>query len=169
MSDDSELGPDGRWLLHQVLLTEIGHLETQELVQQAREGIGRILGVELTDEYFWSLLDAKRKHVGVPGVGESEAGWPTPIALALAGMVEVPIGRWDRLVFHLVDAFEVLVRYLAAIASQGEFGQSVKLDYLGTRVDAGHPASTGADPTAFKMRHWRVLSEQNPIQVGVHL
>ena len=42
----AELGPDGRWLLDRVLLAELGDLETQKLVQQARQGIGCVLGAE---------------------------------------------------------------------------------------------------------------------------
>ena len=112
----AELGPDGRWLLDRILLAELGDLETQELVQQAREGIGRILETELADEQFQSLLTAERTRLGGKSVAEPGAGWPTPIALALAAMIEVPVGRWDRLLIRMVTTLEVLVKYLGAIA-----------------------------------------------------
>ena len=52
----------------------------------------------------------------MPGSEGPATGWPTPIALALVAMIEVPVGRWDRLVPQMVATFEVLVKYLGAIA-----------------------------------------------------
>ena len=122
----TELGPDGRWLLDRILLGEVGDLGTQELVQQAREGVGRILETEfLSDEQFQSLLKAERTRLGGLHAAESGEGWPTPIALALAAMIDVPVGRWDRLVLQMLAAFEVLVKYLGAIAISDVLNRTV--------------------------------------------
>ena len=40
-------------------------------------------------------------------------------------MIDIPLGRWDRLLLRMVDAFEVLVKYLAAIALSDILGRTV--------------------------------------------
>ena len=125
MSGDLDLGLDGQWFLQRILLADIGDLEKDGLEHEAQQGIARIRGGEVTNDEFESLLAAERKKLGGFPVLEPGAGWPTPIAMALAGMIDAPVGRWDRLVLQMVAAFEVLVKYLGAIAISDVLNRTV--------------------------------------------
>lgn len=116
--------PEASWLIQRILLARLGDLDEADVTREARARLAQLRSQELTDAEFTSLLDSEHARLGSIGADNFDRGWPTPIALALARMIEEPIGQWDRLVSRMRDAFEVLVKYLAAIAISDLLEQS---------------------------------------------